>query len=299
MKNLSLTIGIPAFNEEKNIGRLIKSLLEQKQNGFVLKEIIVVSDQSTDKTEKIVKGFKKKNIKLISNKIRLGQALSQNKILDKFHGDILVLLNGDVLPTNNSTLLELIRPIIKNPEVGLVSGDLIPLKGKTLIENILNYSVDMKREIYEKINNQDTLLLCRGPMRAFSKNFASEFRWEATSREDAFSYLSCKSKGFKFVYNAKASCYFRSPDNLTDHLKQSTRFLQVDKNQQIFFDKDLVKKSYEIPKGIALKIALRYSLSNPFYFLEFLLILIFAKYKSIFGQKQTAKWTVAISSKNL
>ena len=57
-KKLTVTIGIPAYNEEKNIGRLLRALLRQKTNGLSIKKIIVISDASTDKTSQIVRGFK-------------------------------------------------------------------------------------------------------------------------------------------------------------------------------------------------------------------------------------------------
>ena len=51
----TVTIGIPAYNESANIGRLINDVLGQKQNHFRLAKIIVVSDCSSDATVSIVK----------------------------------------------------------------------------------------------------------------------------------------------------------------------------------------------------------------------------------------------------
>jgi len=53
----TLAIGIPAHNEEANIGFLIKALLEQESRLYVLTEIIVASDASTDKTVELVKAL--------------------------------------------------------------------------------------------------------------------------------------------------------------------------------------------------------------------------------------------------
>src|SRR5258708_12860012 len=136
-------------------------------------------------------------------------------------------------------------------------------------------------------------------MRVFLKEFACEFRFEKTIAEDAFSYLACKSKGYKFVYNPSAVVYFRSPNNLRDHLKQSTRFLQASDNQQNYFSSELLKTSYYIPKSISLELILKYFLINPFYFLIYLSILIYSKFESIFGEKATTYWNIAVSSKKL
>jgi len=81
-KKLTVTIGIPAFNEEANIGFLLKDVLMQKTNSFKLTNILVSSDGSTDKTKFIVEAFKDKRIKLLANIERKGQSYRQNQIMN-------------------------------------------------------------------------------------------------------------------------------------------------------------------------------------------------------------------------
>ena len=50
MNTQSITIGIPAYNEEANIKYLLKLLLNQKIKNAAIHEVIVVSDGSTDGT---------------------------------------------------------------------------------------------------------------------------------------------------------------------------------------------------------------------------------------------------------
>src|SRR5690242_10839999 len=98
MKKLSVSVGIPAYNEEANIKALLLSILSQKGNNFTLKEIIVVSDCSNDNTVAEVKNVKSKKIILIQNRKRSGAAIGQNKIVDFFSGEVLVIFNADVIP---------------------------------------------------------------------------------------------------------------------------------------------------------------------------------------------------------
>ena len=74
----TLTIGIPAYNEEANIGLLLNDITLQKNRNYILKEIIVVSDGSTDSTVKKVEQASIQSIKLIINKKRTGLANVQN-----------------------------------------------------------------------------------------------------------------------------------------------------------------------------------------------------------------------------
>ena len=55
----TLSIGIMAYNEEANIGRLLSSLLDQNLTQANLTEIFVVASGCTDRTEKIVDIYKK------------------------------------------------------------------------------------------------------------------------------------------------------------------------------------------------------------------------------------------------
>ncbi|MFN3246543.1 MAG: glycosyltransferase family 2 protein [Leptonema sp. (in: bacteria)] len=67
-----VSIIIPARNEEENIGECIKSLLNQRYENF---EIIVVDDNSQDRTPFIVQKLAEKN-----------KNLNYFKIKDKFSG---------------------------------------------------------------------------------------------------------------------------------------------------------------------------------------------------------------------
>ena len=73
IKLTSLSIGIPAYNEEGNITFLVNSILKQKLSGFILKEIIIVCDGCSDKTVSLVKSLKNNKIKLIVNSQRQGK----------------------------------------------------------------------------------------------------------------------------------------------------------------------------------------------------------------------------------
>lgn len=60
-KSQSITITIPAFNEEENIAFVVKNSLKDLPRYFNDYEIVVVDDGSTDKTGEIVDQIAKKN----------------------------------------------------------------------------------------------------------------------------------------------------------------------------------------------------------------------------------------------
>jgi glycosyltransferase involved in cell wall biosynthesis len=91
---LAVSVIIPAFNEEKFLGNCLLSLKEQDFKDF---EIIVVDNNSTDKTGEIAKKF---GVILVSEK-KQGVAFARNKGAKIAKGEILAFTDADtILPKN-------------------------------------------------------------------------------------------------------------------------------------------------------------------------------------------------------
>ena len=65
MKNIIVSVIIPVFNQEKYLGRCLRSLLSQSL-GLDSFQIITIDDGSTDHTKEILDTFSS-NIKIFSN----------------------------------------------------------------------------------------------------------------------------------------------------------------------------------------------------------------------------------------
>lgn len=85
-----ISVIIPAFNEEKFLPRCLESLKNQKFKDF---EIIVVDNNSTNKTAEIAKKF---NVILVSEKNQ-GVAYARNKGAEIAKGEILVFTDADTI----------------------------------------------------------------------------------------------------------------------------------------------------------------------------------------------------------
>ena len=59
-----LSVILCSYNEEKNIGKTLKKLLKYN----TIKEIIIIDDNSTDKTISIIKSIRNKKIRLYVRK---------------------------------------------------------------------------------------------------------------------------------------------------------------------------------------------------------------------------------------
>ena len=114
---MNISIIIPNYNGEdllrKNLPKVIK-IAESYKKGNI--EIIVIDDCSTDNSIKTIQSLtqitglnRKINLKIIQNEKNLGFSPTVNKAAKEATGEVLVLLNTDVLPEEF-----FLEPLIKN-----------------------------------------------------------------------------------------------------------------------------------------------------------------------------------------
>lgn len=104
--NDTVSVVIPAFNEEKSIKHVIDTVKQVKS----ITEIIVVDDGSTDKTYDIVS---KEDVVLIKHKINKGKGSAMKTGLKKVTNNIVLFLDADLSEINKKQVESIIRPIIK------------------------------------------------------------------------------------------------------------------------------------------------------------------------------------------
>jgi len=117
-----LSILLAAHNEEKNMERKIKSLLEidYPQERF---EILIGSDGSTDKTNEITTKLMNEKIKFFSQQKRQGKPGILNLLAEKANGEILVFTDARQRLDKNA-LKELVKHF-SDQKIGSVSAELI------------------------------------------------------------------------------------------------------------------------------------------------------------------------------
>jgi len=114
---MEISVIIPARNEEKYIGKTLKSLNSQSFKDF---EVIVVDNNSKDSTSKIAK---KLGAKVIFEKKR-GVGLARNKGAKQAKGKILLFLDADTIASRD--LLKTYSKIFKDEKVIAATGPVKP-----------------------------------------------------------------------------------------------------------------------------------------------------------------------------
>lgn len=298
MPNLlfSVTIAIPAYNEASNISNILRDLLSQKVKDFTIKKILVVSDGSSDRTTEKVKQFKSSKIELIDDKQRRGLAFRQNQIFSLAKTDAVLLVQADTRVNDKNFVQKLISPILEK-KADLTAAKLEELKSYSSIAQTLDWSMKLKKNIYQHVNQGQNVYTCYGPARAFSKRLYSKLKFKHSVGEDAYSYFFCKKKNMIFLAIEEAKVYYKLPDKLADHLNQSLRFNSSRDLLEKEFGKEIVMKEYALPFNIILVQTFKSIIEAPQLFINYLLITVFIKMVSILKKETNDIWKIAHTSK--
>ena len=93
-ENVFVSVITPTYNDERFVEQTIRSVLNQTHKNL---ELIIVDDNSTDSTLRIISSINDSRIRLFENSKNMGAAYSRNKALLEARGDYVAFLDGDDL----------------------------------------------------------------------------------------------------------------------------------------------------------------------------------------------------------
>lgn len=295
----TVSIGIPAYNEEANIGVLVDLLLKQVQDTFALDKIIVSSDDSNDNTVKIVEGFNNDKVFALDNKDRRGCTYRQTQIVKLIDSDVFIRLDADTQPKDDRFIQKLIKPILEDG-ADVTSAALEEIPGETFFEQILGVGNELKRRMFESYNEGVNIYTCHGAARAFSRRFYKQFDPGTIVPEDAYSYLCCVTKGLKYRFAKDAVARYRLPTSYRDHKKQGMRFRTTRRELYEEFDEGFVSGHYRYPWRIAAKAIVSVGLKRPIHTFLYIWLTAYVKARSFFAnQSSQGVWETSESTKVL
>lgn len=152
-----ITIGIPTYNRDVYLERLLNTIIPQAMNYKDKVEICISNNNSTDNTEEIVNKFKEKynfQIKYNKNDSNLGFGRNLLKIFDMAEGKFVWLFgDDDQMPDNGlTTIITFIEENDDSNNIGMIIGGresyyIDKKAGKRVVYSTTIYN--SKPEIYE------------------------------------------------------------------------------------------------------------------------------------------------------
>jgi biofilm PGA synthesis N-glycosyltransferase PgaC len=218
----SISIGICAYNEEPNIGNLLRALQSQKTKRISIEQVIVVSSGSVDKTDEIVEFFQKNDsrIVLVREPERMGKASAVNLFLKRATGDICVLESADTIPLEN-TIEELCLPFF-NETVGMVGGHPVPVNDQS---TFVGFAVHLIWQLHHKVSLTTPKLgeiVAFRNMRELMPN-AGSAREAFAAADETFVEAMVQARGYTIKYAPEACVRNKGPETLGDFIEQRKR----------------------------------------------------------------------------
>ncbi len=291
---INVSLGIFAYNEEKNIGQLLKAVEEQVFKTVELKEIIVVSSASKDRTDEIVREYEKKDprIRLIVQEERKGKSSAINLFLKAATGDILIIESADTIPAKN-TIEKLASPYYDDT-IGMTGGRPEPINNP---KSFIGFAVCMMWRLHHKMAMISPKL---GEMASF-RNIVKEIP-EHSPVDEASIESIITHNGLKLKYIPDAIVHNKGPENASDFLKQRRRIytghLWLQENQ----DYTVVSQNSGLIIGLTMK---EFSL-NPIKDLKIIYTMLLEIWGRFLGwydykilKKVPYKWEISESTKDL
>lgn len=133
MKNVTVTIGILSYNNDRFLSQTIESVLNQTYKGF---ELIIADDGSQDESLEIAESYAKKSdkIRIVTheNHVNRGISATCNLIVNSARGKYIALIGSDdaYFPYY---LEEALGHLERNPEAGFVYGEIERINAKNEI----------------------------------------------------------------------------------------------------------------------------------------------------------------------
>ncbi len=299
----TLTIGIPAYNEERNIHNLIRSIFRQTSNRFVLKQIIVVCDGCTDSTVDILSKVSKKSSRviLIERKIRAGKADALNVIYKKSQTDYLLTIDADVVFKGDENLDLMIGMMLQNPKLNLVGPRHVPAPSKTWFGNFARISYLSFEDAFLKINNGNNFY---GVMTVemMRKKFYKSFLFPAgTVSDQCYVYAKAIERGLDgFMLVKEATVLFGTAQTFHDWQVLSARSVTGDKRDVIKHFGKWILKYYTMPRQLYIKSLVKWLFISPIYLIGAVLMNIYIRrfpYKK--RVVKNGMWELVSSSKEI
>ncbi len=226
----SVSILIPARDEEKVIGRLLQRMTELTYPKDKL-QVIVINDGSSDNTGRIAEEYSKrcKFIEVLNRGKRdggKGKAVAMNAGFRRSTGEIVLCFDADYYPQKD--IVEKLASAFADPNIGAVQGRVVVLNEP---QNIVTRLVALERIGGYRVDQEarDKLSLIPqfgGTVGGFRRSLLESMGgWdESTLAEDTdLTFRTCLA-GYKIHYVGDAECYEEAVDNWKAYWNQRYRW---------------------------------------------------------------------------
>ncbi len=220
----SVSIIIPALNEQGTISKTIRSVFEMNYPRNLL-EIIVVDDGSTDGTIAEVKRFSKQGVKLVINEHKgIGKSSALNAGIRKASGELIATLDSDSFPQKNC--LHKLVSFFSDESVTAATAAIKVNEPKNWLEKIQSVEYIFVMFSRRLLAFLDCVSVTPGPMSVFRRGVFKKVGLfdENSILEDQEMAYRLQANNCKIVSSMDAEVFTQVPRTFNDLLRQRVRW---------------------------------------------------------------------------
>ncbi|HID20127.1 MAG TPA: glycosyltransferase family 2 protein [Methanophagales archaeon] len=223
MKKPTVTVLIPAYNEEKTIADTINSIRLQTYLNIV--QILVVDDSSTDNTEEIARECGAEVIRTPSNSGTKAQA--QNFALPYLKGELTATIDADTI-LDAEAIDTMVLRFLKEPDIASACSFVVPQRRKNFWE--LGRTVEYIYGLFMRKKTQEYLgipIVCSGCFSMFNTALLQKYGFkDRTMAEDMDLTWQLLAEGKKVRFCADTICFPKDPNSWKTYKGQVSRWLR-------------------------------------------------------------------------
>jgi len=166
-KKYSISVLIPAFNEQDSLKSTVESVL--KSDYKYLEEVIIINDGSTDRTLEIAKQLEKKYSKVkVLDKKNSGKADSLNQALKIVKSELVAIVDADSYPDKSA--LRLMVGYFDDSKVGAVTTRILVKQRDNFIRKMQSIEYKVIAFTRKLLGFLDSIYVTPGPMALYRKS---------------------------------------------------------------------------------------------------------------------------------
>lgn len=217
-----VSVIVPAYNEEKVIGRCVESILASR---YPRLELILVDDGSTDHTLSVMRRYENIPGVIVVSKPNGGKASALNAGLMRARGEIIFFVDADGVFTSH-TIPEMLRGF-DSPRVGAVCGNDAPVNLNRLQTRLMSIQAHVGSGFVRRaLATINCLPIVSGNIGAFRRSALARigpFREDCIGEDLELTWRVHKA-GYRVAFQPRAMVYAEVPSTLRALWRQRVRW---------------------------------------------------------------------------
>ena len=214
-----MSVVIPAYNEERVIGEKIRNILDSHYPKEAL-DVVVLSDCSTDGTDRIIRGFADRGVRLIRQEKRRGKTAGLNRVMGSVSGEIIVFTDANAMFPAGA--LKRMADRFSDPGIGMVTGSTryqVSENGETT--EVTNAHTRLERFIKRAETLQGSCVGADGAVFAMRRSLYGILREDDIN--DFVLSMKVVDAGYRCVFDDEIFCSEESGKDLGNEFRRQSR----------------------------------------------------------------------------